>query len=151
MSSLHPVAAQLFALLETRRGHFAERPEHRGVDKYEHALQCASRARRGAKTPDYVIAALFHDVFGGFHATQHGKLISCVLTPFIYSEADAAIREHETALEALDDKDHFVWQNMDEFDEAVEFALKFDSPSFAPNYPSIDIEVFKALSFEVFK
>ena len=51
---MHKIAERLLALLETRRGEFAEFDKR--IDKYEHSLQCATRALYAKEPDDYVVA-----------------------------------------------------------------------------------------------
>ena len=146
MSDLHPVARELFALLETRKGQFADRPEHKAVDKYEHALQCASRAARLAEPDYYVMMCLFHDVFGGFSAHEHGALAAKALMPFLDRRAVDACSGHEEAMQLILEHPKIRARN-----SAGEFVAKYDVPSFNPDYKSLPIEFFKELSLKVFK
>lgn len=146
MNDLHPVAQELFALLETRRGKFAERSEHQAIDKYEHALQCATRAVHAGESDEYVMMCLFHDVFGGFSAREHGAVAAKVLMPFMDRRAVDACSGHEEAMQLVLEHPRIRSGN-----SAAAFAVAYDAPSFDPDYESLHPEYFKILSRKVFK
>lgn len=134
---MHKVTERLLALLETRRGEFAEFDKR--IDKYEHSLQCATRALYAKEPDDYVVMCLFHDVFGGFEPLQHGNMAGVVLRPYISQRALMACYEHPFAMQELlgagDD-----WHVPD--NAAMGFVVKYDHPSFDPAYIRLSLNAF---------
>lgn len=126
----HPVAQRLLALLETRRGEFAER--NKDVDKYQHSLQCATRVLFEG-TDEMVVAALFHDVFGGFSATEHGRMAALVLAPFLSLEVHDSLQDHVEAMRLVCEPDFDAQSYLGSM-RAIVFAARYDAPSFDPNF-----------------
>src|SRR5271165_1294793 len=56
------------------------------VTRLEHSLQSASRAFRDARSEEYVVAALLHDIGDELAAHTHGELAAAVLRPFVSEE-----------------------------------------------------------------
>lgn len=127
----HPVARRLLALLETRYGEFAER--NKDVDKYAHSLQCATRVLHDGGPDDLVVAALFHDVFGGFSATDHGRMAAAVLEPFVSQETYECLHDHVEAMRLVCEPD-FDAQSYIGSMRAIVFAARYDAPSFDSTY-----------------
>ena len=124
-----PLAWRLLALLETRRGEFAKFDTR--IDKYQHSLQCATRARKAGEPADYVVMCLFHDVFGGFEPLMHGNMAGVTLRPFISKRALMACYEHPFAV-----RDHLAGVQPTDIQResaGYEFAVTYDIPSFDPN------------------
>ena len=44
---------------------------------------------------EWVVAALFHDVFGALNAHLHAEMIADVLTPFLGFEVERTLRHHD--------------------------------------------------------
>lgn len=145
---------RLMALLLSRKGD--QQPGH-AVDKYVHSLQCATRARRAGADDYWIVAALFHDVFGGFFPLSHGNKIADVLAPFmpVYPYR-MALQHHETMMLAHWDptapagiRFREVHEQADWFPHAARFADEWDAPSFDPGYKHDRIESFHAVIAKV--
>ena len=137
---------RLLALLETRKGEFA--PSNPEIDKYEHSLQCATRALKAGEPPDYVVMALFHDVFGGFDAESHGWMLNMVLNPYLKLHARAAVSTHEASMAELRAP---AMPGTKRMNSSRTFASNYDMPSFDPNYPSLPLDHFLPIIDEVIK
>ena len=135
---MHSVAKRLLALLGSRHREYAAFDTR--IDKYQHSLQCATRAALAGEPDDYVVMALFHDVFGGFEPLQHGNMAGVTLRPWISERAQLACFEHPFAME-------FVLSGKPAEEPMVsspayEFVTKYDLPSFDPDYPTMPIDRF---------
>lgn len=133
----HLIARRLLALLETRRGEYAER--NRDVDKYVHSLQCATRVARDGGTDTLVVAALFHDVFGGFSATHHDEMAAYVLQPFIPAAERLLIESHVDCMRVV--CEGIPLPHSADI-KGVVFAARYDAPSFDPTYQHMPVEFF---------
>lgn len=138
---------RLLALLETRKGEFA--PSNPEIDKYEHSLQCATRAHRAGEPPDYVVMALFHDVFGGFSATEHGLMLLSSLGPYIGDRSYAALENHESQMELV--RAGVETPEMSSMIISFTFARDYDFPSFDPHYSTLSLRYLKRTINEVIK
>lgn len=139
---------RLISLLVSRKGEFA--PANPELDKFDHSLQCATRALRAGEPPDYVVMALFHDVFGGFADMQHGRVTGMVLEPYLSSRARIGCAHHEQAM----DKIRALYTCLVPDAETLSlphmhFAWHYDYPSFDPSYKSEVLVYFYPLIDEV--
>ena len=149
---MNDTAKRLIALLETRRGEFS--PNNPQLDKYQHSLQCATRAWNANEPLDYVVMCLFHDVFGGFQADQHGVMAGMVLAPYLSERALRAVSIHVAAMAELRDSEHIAIDAAgrpvtQEYPEAREFAENYDLPSFDPDYLTPNLSDFSEILDEV--
>lgn len=141
---------RLISLLVSRKGEFA--PANPELDKFDHSLQCATRALRAGEPHDYVVMALFHDVFGGFSANDHGAMCTVALMPYIRESAAAAVMEHENAMEkirAIKLISPDLAPAALPHQPSMYFAWRYDYPSFDPNYKSEVLAYFYPLIDEV--
>lgn len=134
---MNDTAKRLLKLLESRRGEYS--PNNPTLDKLDHSLQCATRAWKAGEPLDYVVMCLFHDVFGGFSADQHGVMAGMVLAPYISERALNAVTLHVAAMAELRDPDVICHDAAGRavttvYPESKEFAEKYDMPSFDPDY-----------------
>ena len=53
------------------------------IDRYEHCLQCATRAFRDGRDEEYVVCALLHDIGDSIASTNHADLAATMLEPFV--------------------------------------------------------------------
>ena len=49
------------------------------IDRYEHCLQCATRAFRDGRDEEYVVCALLHDIGDSIASTNHADLAATML------------------------------------------------------------------------
>lgn len=131
---------RLISLLVSRKGEFA--PANPELDKFDHSLQCATRALRAGEPPDYVVMALFHDVFGGFHAHRHGEMAETVLWRYLSQRAREAVRDHEEAMADVRNVGVGGVNLRPGAPEPLLFAALYDYPSFDPNYESFALAQF---------
>lgn len=149
---MNDTAKRLLKLLESRRGEFS--PNNPTLDKFDHSLQCASRAWRAGESADYVVMCLFHDVFGGFSADQHGVMAGMTLAPWLSERSLRAVSIHVAAMAELRDSavvcyDAAGRQVTAEYPESKEFAEKYDMPSFDPAYDAFELGDFRHLIDQV--
>ena len=142
---MNDTAKRLLALLESRRGEFS--PSNPELDKVQHSLQCATRAWVAEEPPDYVVMCLFHDVFGGFSADHHGVMAGMALMPYLSQRSLNALSIHVAAMAELRDPESTAIDAAGravtvEYPESVEFARKYDMPSFDPAYPTLKLDDF---------
>ena len=138
---------RLITLLVSRKGEFA--PANPELDKFDHSLQCATRAWKAGEPPDYVVMALFHDVFGGFHSHRHGEMVETVLWRWLSQRAREAVRYHEESTSEVRIIGVGGINLRPGAPESLVFAAAYDYPSFDPNYESYVLARFYPLIDEV--
>ena len=123
----------------------------------EHSLQSATRAERDGKPPDYVVAALVHDIGDSLAPYSHGSYAAAVLRPFVSGELCWIISHHPLFQmyyygphmggdkHARDQFRGHPW-----FDATVEFCERYDENCFDPDYDWLPLAHFAPAVEEVF-
>jgi predicted HD phosphohydrolase len=87
--------------LECRRGDYVNSDK---IDKYQHSVRTAILAARefesDPRQPEWIVAALFHDVFGRLCSKYHGEMIADTLAPYVGHEVEMALRHHAAIMQA---------------------------------------------------
>lgn len=127
------------------------------VDRYEHSLQTASRARRDGAGTDLVVAALLHDIADDIAPDNHSEAAAAILRPYIDEEAHWVVRHHgifqayHYAHKVGGDRDaRDRYRDSEHFDATVHFCAAWDEPSFDPGYDTLPLEEFVPAVREVF-
>jgi predicted HD phosphohydrolase len=127
------------------------------VSRYEHSLQSASRALRDGRSPEYVVAALLHDIGDELAPHTHGQMTAAVLSPFVEPrfvwvvEHHGVFQQHYYGRQTGDDPDaRERYRGHEWFDDCVEFCELYDQNCFDPDYDSLPIEEFEPLVRQVF-
>jgi len=106
------------------------------ITRLQHALQSATRAERDNADPDWVIAALLHDIGDGL-APQNHDIFQMVYYAHHYEGWNQYEREKFS--------DHPYYHS------CVEFCERWDQSSFDPDYHMQPLAHFEPLVHEVFK
>ena len=64
------------------------------IDRYEHCLQCATRAFRDGRDEEYVVCALLHDIGDSIASTNHADLAATMLEPFVSEKNHWIVKNH---------------------------------------------------------
>ena len=64
------------------------------VDRLEHSLQTATRARRGGEDDEYVVCALLHDIGDTLGSYNHSDIAAAILKPFVSEENHWMVDKH---------------------------------------------------------
>lgn len=119
------------------------------VDRLEHCLQTATRAREAGEDEEYVVVALLHDIGDTLGSYDHGEVAAAILKPFI-SEANHWLLRHHQIFQGYDYFHHLdADRNMRErfrdsahFEHTRRFCDLYDSKAFDPAYESKPLEFF---------
>lgn len=133
-------ADRVLRLLEERKSDVVK-----GISKYEHALQTATRAYRSKASEDWVVAALLHDVMGGLCPQNHAVAAAELMAPYVSREIYHALRMHDR----LQD-DNWTGRTHSSDDHinspmAIKLVDEWDLPSFDPDYESLPLEFFRPM------
>ena len=122
------------------------------IDRLQHSLQSATRARRDGRDDEYVVCALLHDVGESLGPMNHGEVVAAILRPFI-SEANHWMLEKHGLFQTyfygehlgLDPNARDVYKDNPHYERTVEFTTLYDEVSFDPDYDSDPLESFEPL------
>ena len=127
------------------------------IDRYDHSLQCATRALRNGESTDMVVAALLHDIGDSFAPENHSAAAAAVLQPYVDERTHWIVAHHglfqgyyyfhhlggdRGARERCKESPHY--------DACLDFCENYDQNCFDPNYPNLAAEDFRPLLDEVF-
>jgi predicted HD phosphohydrolase len=128
------------------------------VTRYEHSLQCATRALRDGADEEMIVAALLHDIGDDFAPYNHADVAAAVVRPYVRAEVTWIVEQHglfqayyyahhyggdRHARDRL--RDH-RW-----FNACASFCERWDQSSFDPAYASEPLSTFEPLLREVFR
>ncbi len=122
------------------------------VDRLEHCLQTATRARRAGRDDEYVVCALVHDIGDTLGPLNHADIATAVLRPFV-SEQNLWMVEQHAVFQGYYFFEHLgLDRNLREqfrghpwFDVTAEFCEAYDQCSFDPAYDSMPLEAFEPM------
>lgn len=145
---------RLLAALEAQ---VHERSSGYQVDRLEHALQSATRARRDGADVEWVVAALLHDIGDGLAPMNHDRFAAEVVRPYVREEVTWVVGHHGVFQQyyrgpfvGLDPNARDRHRDSPYFDSCVGFCARWDQVSFDPAYDSDDLGSFRGELVEVF-
>ena len=143
------VLDQLRALKRSFGGH--------KVDRLEHSLQCATRARRDGAEEETIVAALLHDIGDLLAPHNHSEMAAAVLRPYVSEKTYWILRQHGLfqmyyyAHHSGGDRNaRDRYRDHPYYGATVEFCEKWDQSSFDPDYDSDLLETFEPMVRRVF-
>ena len=127
------------------------------VNRLEHALQTATRARRDGADDDWVVAALLHDIGDGLAPQNHDRFAAEILRPFLREEVTWVV-EHHAAFQMVYFAHHYGWNPNERerfkdspyYQSCVDFCERWDQSSFDPDYEMDSLESFRPAVQRVF-
>ncbi len=119
------------------------------IDRYQHSLQCATRALRDRADEETVVCALLHDVGDTFAPDNHGEFAAAILRPYVGAENYWIIKHHGVF------QGYYYWHHVGRDRDAREryrddprfaacaaFCARWDQTSFDPDYGTLPLEAF---------
>jgi predicted HD phosphohydrolase len=147
------LATRVLSQLKSLRHDFAGFP----IDRYEHSLQCATRALRDGRDDEYVVCALLHDVGDLLAPCNHAEFAASMLKPYI-SEKNHWMLEHHSDFAGYyyyqhvgrdrNARDRFLGEPWYEYTR--EFCDMYVECSFDPDYDTLALDVFEPLVRRLF-
>ena len=64
-------------------------------DQLQHALMCATLARRDGATDEQIVVALCHDMAKVINVPNHGPIIAEMLKPYVSEDSYHVLRNHQ--------------------------------------------------------
>ncbi len=127
------------------------------IDRYQHSLQSATRARRDGADEETVVMALLHDIGDVIAPDNHGAAAAAVLRPYV-SEATHWVVKHHGLFQGYY-YFHHVGRDRDareryrghpHFEACVNFCERWDQTSFDPDYDTLPLEAFEPAARRLF-
>jgi predicted HD phosphohydrolase len=119
------------------------------VDRLEHSLQTATRARRDGRDEEYVVCALLHDIGDTLGSFNHSDIAAAILKPFVSEQNHWIVDKHGLfqgyyffEYLGLDKNARERFRGHEWFDATAEFCELYDQCSFDPKYRSLPLAEF---------
>lgn len=127
------------------------------VTRYEHCLQSATRAHRDGREPEYVVAAVLHDIGDVIGPYSHAEVTAAIFRPFISPRICWVVGKHDVFQLyyygkhlGYDPNARDVFKDHQWYDDAVEFCEKYDQNCFGKDYDWQPMEFFEPMIRQVF-
>ena len=134
-----------------------ERTSGYRIDRCEHAVQAATRARRDGADVDWVVAALLHDIGDGLAPMNHDRMAAEIVRPYVREEVTWVVEHHGVFQQyytgrftGADPEARERFRDHPHFDATAAFCERWDQCSFDPSYRSDPLESFRPELVEVF-
>lgn len=134
-----------------------ERTSGYQLDRCEHAVQAATRARRDGADVDWVVAALLHDIGDGLAPMNHDRMAAEIVRPYVREEVTWVVEHHGVfqqhytgRFNGADPEAREQFRDHPHFDATADFCERWDQCSFDPSYRSDPLESFRPELVEVF-
>jgi len=121
------------------------------INRLEHSLQSATRARRDGADVDWVVAALLHDIGDEYAPYNHSAIAAETIRPYVREEVTWCVEQHGLFQSYYyahfygkdrNAKERFAdhpWYSLCE-----EFCARWDQNCFDPDYENDPLESFRA-------
>lgn len=127
------------------------------IDRYQHSLQCATRALRAGECDEMVVAALLHDLGDVLAPENHSEMGAAVLRPYVARHTYWMVRHHGVFQGyhyydklGLDRHARERHRGHPAFDLTEHFCAEYDQVSFDPDYDTLAVDAFVPLVERVF-
>ena len=127
------------------------------VDQLTHSLQTATLAERDGADPEFVVAALCHDIGKAVSVANHGGISAEIQRPYVREELYHVIRTHQDfqgrhyyAYMGKDPDARAQYRHEPWFVLGERFADQWDQRAFDPAYDTLPLEHFVPLVRDVF-
>jgi predicted HD phosphohydrolase len=150
---LEPVADVALGQLELLKGECLGAQ----IDRYQHSLQTATRARRDGADAETVVCALLHDIGDALAPANHAELAAALLRPYVSEQSYWVVKHHDIFQGYYffhhlggdrDMRDRY--RDHPHYAATVRFCAAWDMRSFDPAYETDDLDSFLPLVREVF-
>lgn len=119
------------------------------ITRLGHCLQSATRAHRDGRSPEYVVAALLHDIGDELAPFSHSEMAAAILRPYV-SEKIYWIIKHHGLFQMVyyahhtggDPNARDKFKDHKWYADTVEFCERYDQNCFDPDYDTETLEFF---------
>lgn len=127
------------------------------ISRLGHSLQSATRAWRDGADTDWVVSALLHDIGDIYAPYNHDEYAAAILRPFVREQCAWVVEKHGDFQLAYYGKHVGADPNKRDafaghiyYDDCAKFCELWDQTSFDPDYDTLPIEFFTAMTRAVF-
>jgi predicted HD phosphohydrolase len=145
--------SRLLAHLQLLRGDYGGF----AVDRLEHCLQTATRAKRAGEDDEYVACALVHDVGDTLGPANHADVAAAIVKPYVSEKNHFVVEKHGIfqgyyffQFLGLDKDMRETFRGHPHFEACARFCDVYDQPSFDPAFESMPLDAFAAIVGRVF-
>ncbi len=127
------------------------------IDRFDHSLQTATRAKRDGADEETVVVALLHDIGDILAPNNHSDLAAAILQPYINPDNHWLVRHHGIF------QGYYFWHHTGGdrfareryrghpmFERTAEFCERWDQVSFDPAYDTMPLEAFEPMVRRIF-
>jgi predicted HD phosphohydrolase len=127
------------------------------LSRFDHSLQCATRALKDGADDELVVAALIHDVGDELAPYNHAEVAASILRPYVRPEVTWIVEQHGLFQSYY--YAHHLGGNRNGRDKfrdhrwyqaCHDFCANWDQSSFDPNYVSEPLATFEPLVRRIF-
>ena len=122
------------------------------IDRYQHSLQCATRAMRDGADEETIVVALLHDIGDILAPQNHSDLAAAVLQPYISADNHWLVKHHGIFQgyyffhhSGGDRMARERYRGHPMFERTAAFCHNWDQNSFDPDYDTAPIAAFDPL------
>lgn len=127
------------------------------VDRLQHCLQTADLAAEDGRDPEYVVAALIHDIGDTLGSANHADVSAAILQPFVSEETHWMVKHHAIFQGynffhhlGLDRNLRAQFGGSPHYDQTEEFVAKYDNLAFDHTRPALSLDLFEPMLRSVF-
>lgn len=127
------------------------------VDRYQHSLQCATRALRDEADEETIVAALLHDIGDLYAPDNHSALAAAVLEPYVGERTHWVVKHHGLFQDYYyqhhlggDRNARERYRGHPHFQACVEFCDRWDQCAFDPDYDTLPLSTFEPMVRRIF-
>ena len=127
------------------------------IDRYQHSLQSATRARRDGADEETVVAALLHDVGDSIAPDNHSQVAAAILRPYVSERTHWVVLHHGIF------QGYYFWHHTGgdrdareryrghpHFEACADFCERWDQVSFDPDYDTLPLAAFEPMVRRLF-
>ena len=122
------------------------------VDRYEHALQTATRALRDGADEETTVCAVFHDIGDLMAPENHADVAADILKPYVSEENYWVVKNHVMFsgyyffhLGGQDRHRREQLRDHGAYDKAKHFVDEWDARAFDPDYDTLPLSTFEPM------
>jgi len=128
------------------------------IDRYQHSLQTATRARRDGADEEMQVVALLHDIGDVVAPDNHSELAAAVLRPYVGEDNHWLVKHHGLfqgyyyfhLTGAGDRNERDRYRNHPCFEATALFCERWDQTAFDPDYDTLPLEAFEPMVRKLF-
>ena len=127
------------------------------INRYQHSLQCATRAHAAGEPEDLVVAALLHDLGDTLAPFNHSELAAAIVKPYVSERTHWIIRHHGVFQGWYyahhwggDQNARDRFRGSPHWEACRTFCHDYDQAAFDPEYPTKPLEFFEPMLRRVF-